>query len=265
LTQRFNVTTSVWNRHCLGAYPTDEQRISFIPSDRPGAQPGDQAIRFDIQNGDWDPVTNLHDRQRCEVMSYQQLREGADTWTRFQAKLGSGFPFDSSWNYDTKWFRWQSLWSLHLGTGGTSGPAGLAIRSDSSTSGHFELVDGSVKDPAAKMGPNLDQNDNWIRWKGPQIQLDHWYDMVIHVISSSSDSIGRMELWIDGAHQVLRDNGYRHTLVGNDYSYPEFGLYRDSTIQGPATAFGDGYRMGLTPQSVGCTPDSVQGVVCASP
>jgi len=82
-------------------------------------------------------------------------------------------------------------------------------------------------------------------WHGP-LPRNVWQDIVMHVKWSGSDSVGFIELWVNGVRQTF-DNGtqrrYIRTIVPGGTNYLKMGYYRDAGIQPTAVVWHDNFRM----------------------
>lgn len=85
-------------------------------------------------------------------------------------------------------------------------------------------------------------------WSMP-LQTDRWIDFVVHIGFSRDQSVGFIELWVDGRPQSFADGSTRLASATlnpeqEDGLFPiATNYYKEDTIQGPVTVFHDGIRV----------------------
>ena len=82
-------------------------------------------------------------------------------------------------------------------------------------------------------------------WQGP-VKRGTWRDIKMHVKWSGSDSVGFIELWIDGARQTLTGNTQTlriRTLIPGISNYFKQGYYRAASVGGTGVVYHDNFRM----------------------
>jgi hypothetical protein len=82
-------------------------------------------------------------------------------------------------------------------------------------------------------------------WSGP-VKRGTWRDIQMHVKWSGSDSVGFIELWVDGARQTFY-NGTQTLRIRTMYpgvgNYFKQGYYRDNSVGGTGVVYHDNFRM----------------------
>jgi Polysaccharide lyase/Bacterial Ig domain len=166
--------------------------------------------RFEIRGGE----------QRAEVYKDLRFSEGTDRLFTWRTSFASGFPAEG---------KWQLVWQLHHAGRSGSPPLQLDIAGDSAP-GRFVL-----RGNDRNWGPRY--------WDGPRIQFDRWYELAIRVHHSTDPAKGFVEVWLDGAPQILANGGtrmYGPTLY-DSYNYPKLGYYRSQEMNGTGVVFHDNY------------------------
>jgi hypothetical protein len=200
-----------------GAYQrVAADRISVVQSP---VRQGKFAARFEVRNGD-NPI-GYGDRAEVQVGTNES--EGAERWYAWSTMFASDFPRTSAWQVVSQW---------HANADG-SPPLAFFAENDS-----LVLEAHRFSGP----GSPIDIKDIWT---GP-MRRGQWQDIVIHVKWSGSDSVGFVELWIDGVQQRFDDGStrrYIRTLTPGVGAYFKQGLYRQSGIPGTGVIYHDGFRM----------------------
>ena len=184
-------------------------------------------MRFEVRQGDRESLTGS---SRCEVADWRDghyLRDGQEAWIRWQAYFTS-LPIDAN----SPW-RGQIVWQLHP-RAGVSPTLTMMVNKQ----GRFQLDDNQRA---------------FVYWNGPVAQTGRWYDFVLHVKNSTSNSIGFAEVTVDRAQQTMANGQTRiyHATAYDDINYPKLGIYRSPDHAGTTIMYGDGYQIGTTPPSVG--------------
>jgi hypothetical protein len=123
---------------------------------------------------------------------------------------------------------------------------------------HVVWRSGSPSSPTETWWPSIDGSGAFIQRQGIVPAFGHVYDMVWHVIWSSSSSVGLMEWWVDEVLQVSKQMATLYTnpnLAPFNQAYMTFGLYnyRYNVVGDAATYFGD-TLIGPSAASIGFTP-----------
>ena len=149
--------------------------------------------------------------------------EGEQRWYAWSTMLASDFPRTNAWQVISQW---------HANADG-SPPLAFFAEGDS-----IELQAHRFSGPGAE----IDIKDIWT---GP-MKRGQWQDIQMHVKWSGSDSVGFVELWIDGVQQRFDDGTTKRfirTLTPGVGAYFKQGLYRQSGIAGTGVVYHDGFRM----------------------
>jgi hypothetical protein len=213
-------TLGPWDQLCPSG------RLTF-GSASPAPMDGTHWARFEVRPGDVEPVTGSN---RCEVASGYRFVEGDDAYVRFGVRLGQDWPFEPG--------KWATVWQERQSAATGNPPLALNVVSTAAGAGHFELSDNA---------------DGTRFWTGPALQTDRWYQIVLHIKHSRTDSAGFVEAWVDGARQTMTGGSLRtyHRTMTDAFSSPQLGYDRQSTYSTPGVLYGDGYVVGATAASVG--------------
>ncbi|HEY2222516.1 heparin lyase I family protein [Actinomycetospora sp.] len=164
--------------------------------------PGQKALKFSMPGG----------AKRAEVEpNVDNFTEGQDRYIRMTVRLAPGFPVDT----DT----WQLI-TQFKNEGEGSPPLELRIGK-----GNFILSGGADAPGGSK---NFDQTI------APAV-AGKVTTLVLHVKFSSKSSVGLVDAWVNGQQKVTGFHPPAGTLYSGDYSYWKLGLYRDTSIDEPAT------------------------------
>ena len=180
---------------------------------------GKYAARFEVRNGD-NPIGY---GDRAEVQRGTGESEGEQRWYAWSTMLASDFPRTNAWQVISQW---------HANADG-SPPLAFFAEGDS-----IVLQAHRFSGPGAE----IDIKDIWT---GP-MRRGQWQDIQLHVKWSGSDSVGFVELWIDGVQQRFDDGTTKRfirTLTPGVGAYFKQGLYRQSGIAGTGVVYHDGFRM----------------------
>ena len=180
---------------------------------------GRYAARFEVRNGD-NPIGY---GDRAEVQTSTGESEGQERWYSWSTMLAPDFPRTSAWQVISQW---------HANSDG-SPPLAFFVENDS-----IVLQAHRFSGP----GSPIDIKDIWT---GPA-NRGQWQDILMHVKWSGSDSVGFVELWINGVQQRFDDGStrrYIRTLTPGVGAYFKQGLYRQSGIPGTGVVYHDGFRM----------------------
>jgi hypothetical protein len=180
---------------------------------------GHYAARFEVRNGD-DPI-GFGDRAEVQVGTGES--EGEERWYAWSTMLASDSPRSSIWQVISQWHA------------NADGSPPLAF---------FASDDRIVLQAHRFSGPGspIDIKDIW---SGP-MRRGQWQDIKMHVKWSGSDSVGFVELWIDGVQQRFDDGTTRRairTLTPGVGAYFKQGLYRQSGLAPTGVVYHDGFRM----------------------
>ena len=191
-------------------------RITVV---RSPVRQGSYAARFEVRNGD-NPIGY---GDRAEVQALTGESEGDERWYSWSTMLAADYPSSSAWQVITQW---------HATVDG-SPPLGFYVSGD-----NILLEANRYSGPGGSIGTST-------IWRGPA-RRGQWQDIKMHVKWSGSDSVGFVELWIDGARQTF-DDGSTHrairTLVPGADAYLKQGLYRQSGVPGTGVVYHDGLQV----------------------
>ncbi len=201
-----------WN----GLQRVATDRISVVGSP---ARDGRYAARFEVRDGD-NPIGY---GDRAELQSSTGESEGDERWYSWSTMFAADFPRSSAWQVVSQW---------HANADGSPPLAFYAENDD------LVLTANRMAGPGSPLGA--------VRlWRGP-LRRGTWNDIRMHVKWSGSDSVGFVELWIDGVPQKLDDGTTRRavrTLYPGVGAYFKQGLYRQSGVGGTGVLFHDGLRV----------------------
>jgi hypothetical protein len=193
-----------------------EDRLTVVQSP---VRQGRYAGRFDVRNGD-NPI-GYGDRSQVTLSTGE--REGQERWYGFSTMLAPDFPRVGNWQVLAQW---------HSDANGSPPLAVFAENDDLVLRAHRTSSPGSV----------LSIED---LWRGP-MRRGQWQDLVFRIKWSGSDSVGFVEMWVDGKPQVL-DGGSTRRYVRT--MYPGYGnyfvmcYYRQSGVAQPGVVYHDDFRM----------------------
>jgi len=193
--------------------------------------------------------------------------EGSDQWYRAHILFPTGFrpSPNTDWNWVLEWHNWpDTACCANLGVTVDTDPsrgsgARLTLRTmgGGNAANPIDRVD-VWHNPAAQV--NYFVGD-------PSLQLNHWYDLQVHVKWSADPSRGLVEWWLDGklivsrAQATLFYYANSNTAVsgagpGPGQAYIQDGYYRDSHLPDGSTdtstmsVYSEGITRGLTQASV---------------
>jgi hypothetical protein len=180
---------------------------------------GRYAGRFEVRNGD-NPI-GFGDRAEVQMPTGES--EGDERWYAWSTMFAPDFPSYATWQVVSQW---------HAEANG-SPPVGFYAEGENLVlKVHRHSGPGSII-------------DIWNVWRGP-LRRGQWQDIKLHIKWSGSDSIGFIELWIDGAPQQLVNGSTRQsirTLYPGVGAYFKQGLYRESGLSQTGVVYYDGFRM----------------------
>ncbi|WP_158607869.1 polysaccharide lyase [Nocardia panacis] len=194
------------------------------------------AARFELRQGD--SPAGLCCGDRAEVSGEEKTRagEGEDRWYQWSTRFEDGFPADKGWSVLSQWHADQD------------GPPPLAIGAGPTNVGvnRWGVVVSTWR------GPD-DPGPTYTPWSAP-IVPDEWTDIRLHVKWSAKDSVGFVELWIDGTPQTFtaapcagRTRCAVRTLMPDGGGvYFKQGYYRDPKISRPGIVYHDGFSAATT-------------------
>jgi hypothetical protein len=219
---------SQWQRTWIG----ERSEFAAVPApDRPGHCAGRATVAPLAAREEHSIVWMDVDRSR----GYP----GNEMWLRFSVRFPTGFvPTDGEWNWWAEWHNNRGYppcceyanvaWTVKSYPHKNQAPY-LAMR----------VLGGQSEAPVK----------TWV--DGPTLQLDHWYEVVFHVVWSNNPDVGLAEWWIDGQllfsqrlATLFRRPGGESSLVNIDLGY-----YR-MHAHWPATVYYDDARLGPTRDSV---------------
>ena len=174
-------------------------------------------------------------KARCELYgsvlpngTYFKYVEGDDLYFGWRTRINAGIAFRSS------------------GNGGNL----TQFKGDSSCGGPaigLTFYDGKVSVRSELYG---------VMWYGPSVPAfaGAWHDLVFHIKFSKSQSVGFVELWLDGVRQTFKDGSTQYRMPtmcpGDAYVYLKMGLYRSSELTGTAYHWIESPRIGTSFASV---------------
>jgi hypothetical protein len=186
---------------------------------------GGYAARFEVRNGD-DPLCAAGwgcYGDRSEVQMSTGETEGQERWYSWSTMIASDFPRYATWQVISQW---------HADADGSPPIGFYAVDDDLVLQFHRFSAPGSPIDIVNA-------------WKGP-LRRGQWQDIRLHVKWSGSDSVGFVELWINGVQQTF-DNGQTRRYIRNMYpgvsNYFKQGLYRQGGLSQTGVVYHDGFRM----------------------
>jgi hypothetical protein len=186
---------------------------------------GGYAARFEVRQGD-DPLCAAGYGcfgDRSEVQMSTGETEGQERWYSWSTMFSSDFPRYPNWQVVSQW---------HSNANG-SPPIGFYVVNDSLVLQFHRYS--SPDHPIDIVTP----------WSGP-LRRGQWQDIRLHVKWSGSDSVGFVELWINGVAQTF-DNGQTRRYIRNMYpgipNYFKQGYYRQSGLPATGVIYHDGFRM----------------------
>lgn len=164
--------------------------------------PGQKALKFTMPGGG----------KRAEIEpNVDNFTEGQDRYIRMTVRLAPGFPVGT----DT----WQLI-TQFKNDGDGSPPLELRIGN-----GNYILSGGADAPGGSK---------NFDKTIAPAV-VGKVTTLVLHVKFSSKSSVGLVDAWVDGQPKVTGFHPPAGTLYSGDFSYWKLGLYRDTSIEDPAT------------------------------
>ena len=186
---------------------------------------GAYAARFEVRSGD-DPLCAAGwgcFGDRSEVQMSTGESEGQERWYSWSTMVAADFPRYSTWQVISQW---------HADADGSPPIAFFAVNDDLVLQMHRYSSPGNPIDIV-----NV--------WKG-SLRRGQWQDIRMHVKWSGSDSVGFVELWINGVQQTF-DNGQTRRYIRNMYpgvsNYFKQGLYRQGGLSQTGVVYHDGFRM----------------------
>ncbi len=213
---------------------------------------GNYAARYELRDGD----TPIDANERSECQRSTGEVEGSDRWYSWSTYLDPSFPVSngSGWATFTQWHT----------TGPSSPPVGFFLEGGKIVLKlQRQSVPGTFIGTINPWGIDLASN----RGK--------WLDFAMHIKWSGSDSVGSIELWLNGVKQTMNwplggsASTYgglgtsvlrARTLVPGYGAYFKHGYYRAVGLSGTAIIYQDGFRVtdgkgsGPYPAPEGSTP-----------
>jgi Polysaccharide lyase len=183
-----------------------DSRITIQQSTvRPGSG---YAARVELRNGDY-----ANSGCRNELVRETPITEGTEHYYAWSTQFDWSYPSNNTWQVFTQW--------------------------------HHSGLNGSPPVEMDVVGENisLTVHGDQVLWSAPLVR-GVWHDFVLHVLWSSDQSVGYLELWYDG--QRVMDRNHQQTVYPGQYIYLKQGLYRNASIQETAVVFHDGTVIGTT-------------------
>lgn len=177
--------------------------------------------------------------------------EGFDTWTRLKVYFPHDYSpsglFNGEWNWLAGWHtddytQTQNGNSILLGV--------FASKSDSNGRGSDSRL--VLRLMGGETSKKLIDSRTCSQPEGA-LKLQHWYDVVIHMIWSSDPKIGKAELWIDGENMCSTNFPTLYTNPNGSKSWNNgFGLYNYRPMHDwSSTIYYGKFSIGPTAQSIG--------------
>jgi hypothetical protein len=215
-----------WNTGNLSQFDSVQtvasERIRAVTSP---VREGSHAGRFEVRPGE-DPFCGSGGGcygDRAEVSLDTNEEEGDERWYSWSTMVDPGFPRTGAFQAVSQW---------HSRANGRP-PLAFFVENDS-----------LVLWIHPHRGPG-DQISFVRAWSGP-LRRGEWQDIVMHIKWSGSDSVGFVELWVNGVRQTF-DNGQQRRNIRTMYpgisNYFKQGLYRQSGISGTGIVYHDGFKM----------------------
>lgn len=189
-----------------------------------------RAARFEVRTGDVPPFGG---GERAEVSGGDSTggAEGQDRWYRFATKFDETFPGNHAslgWGLTNQW---------HGDTIRGTPPLNWSV---SEQNGQWTLLADRQSRPDGYLG-------KVVLFSTP-LNPGSWHDVQMHVLWSTSDSVGLVELWHNGVRQTFTDGSqtYRvRTLVPGTAApsaYYKEGYYRQNGIGPTGIVYHSGFR-----------------------
>jgi Polysaccharide lyase len=193
---------------------------------------GNWAARFEVRNGDQPFCCG----ERSEVNGDTALtsNEGDDRWYQWSTLFAAGWP-NQGWSAVAQWHD------------EADGPPALSFNTstdDGFASGNWGVLIHKNSSPNNTI-------TTYTPWQTP-INPGTWHDIKIHVKWSTSDSIGFIEVWHNGARQTFsgapcagqtRCMTRTMTPGGGGSVYYKQGYYRDPNYTSTGVVYQDGFSM----------------------
>src|SRR5947208_1530291 len=210
----------------------DTSRVKQVTS--PVAQ-GTHAYELDLQDGDqsWG--------ERCELGMGNPTRNGFplfysgdDRWISFQTYMPSDFPINTP--------DWNVFFQIHQQGDGGCPPLALHVED-----GQYKLFNTTR---------NTYVLQTYQMWSAPA-ERDHWAKFTLHIMNSTDDSKGFIEMFgdLDGTvYKQLMPKTYTHTMTAYPNGEPmvnhaRVGIYRNPAIPGNAHIDFDGFTIATDRES----------------
>jgi hypothetical protein len=211
--------TSQWST----VQTVNSQRVQAV---RSPVRQGSYAGRFEVRPGE-DPFCSGGSGgcygPRAEVSLNTNETEGQERWYEWSSLVDQSVPSTAAFQVISQW---------HSTVDGRP-PVAWFVENDD-----LLLMVHPYRAPGDQIA--------FIRaWKGP-VKRGTWRDIKMHIKWSGSDSIGFIELWIDGVRQTFY-NGQQtlhiRTMVPGYKNYFKQGYYRDNSVGGTGVVYHDNFRM----------------------
>lgn len=199
---------------------------------------GSYAARYEVRDGD----TPIDSNERSECQKGTGEVEGSDRWYSWSTYFDDGFPTSNA--SPNGWFTF-SQWHGNASTG--SPPVALYLEN-----GQIVLKLHRQSSPASYVGIITPWGTPFAGHAG------RWTDFKMHIKWSASDSVGTVELWMDGVKQTMNwpqgGNAAAYGGVGSSIvrsrtlipgygAYYKQGIYRDGGTSGTAVVYQDAFRI----------------------
>jgi polysaccharide lyase-like protein len=171
--------------------------------------------RWEVRNGDIPPFGG-GERAEAGELAAADVSEGDERWYGLDVKFPSDFP-DPLTSTASGWF---IVLQYHPVVEGSSPSVALELDTD----GSLYIVNNNS-------APNFQREEI-----GPIVR-GKWVRYVLHVMFSTSDSTGFVEVWQDGVLAVPETSF--HTLFGAGAHYLKLGIYRSASNTTTAVVYHD--------------------------
>jgi polysaccharide lyase-like protein len=204
----------------------DASRVQQVES--PAAQ-GKHAYQLEVKDGDnsWG--------ERCEIgmgnpskTGFPLFHEGDERWISFQVYLPDDYPIDTH--------MWNVFFQIHQTGDGGCPPIALSVQD-----GEWKMFNTTR---------NTYVLDTYQVWSAPA-QRNHWAKFKLHIMNSTDDNAGFVELFgdLDGqGEKLLLDRTHTHTMTKDSNGVPmtnhaRVGIYRNPKIEGTTHILFDGFTI----------------------
>jgi len=192
----------------------EDSRFSLFSDSSRG---GFVSARYTVQPGDtWESGASGIRAEIADLDTSRLEVEGSDVWWAWSTRFPSAFVVEGYWNIFSQWHD----------RGGAGFKPPLA----------FDLVRENSKDVMRVLtrggdAPSYRNSTKWVL--DDSLDRGAWYDFVVHLISSSDPTKGRLVVWVNGQKKADAATNVLYKKPGGG-SYPNYfkqGLYRGNLDQ----------------------------------